>query len=583
MDINGTDAGETIDGTPNADLIRALAGNDTINAGAGNDRVDAGAGQDIVRGGAGNDQLSGGFGDGSTDYLYGEDGDDTLYAGQFGFGLGTGGTIFMYGGNGNDIFETEADLGLFTIWFDGGAGDDRYAVTAEDAGRITEAANGGRDTIVFISSLTNTSASLTFRMPNNVEDIILSGTLNPFGAIGNSEANGMFGNAAANILYGEGGDDQLFGRAGQDILVGGAGNDTLDGRSSAAEADSLYGGVGNDSYIVDNAGDIIFEDANAGYDNAFVGISGGGYYMFSNLEGATIFDNSGTTFVVGNALNNSISGANGGELILGGAGDDQIYGNLGNDTLFGESGIDSIYGGDGVDYLAAGIGNDYLDGENGADALYGEDGNDTLIGGADFVTDILVGGAGDDILRGASGLGDYDLMDGGAGNDTYYVDTPDDLTFEAVGGGTDTVRANITGAGYYLFANADNLILEGSTPFGVGNELANTLTGNAIGNYLLGGAGDDVLNGMGGNDVLFGQAGADTFRFSGVVGQDVIGDFQRGSDRIDVSQYFNNFTAVASRLGVNNGTSFIDLGGGNLIVINNVAELSAADFIFGFG
>ena len=58
-------------------------------------------------------------------------------------------------------------------------------------------------------------------------------------------------------------------------------------------------------------------------------------------------------------------------------------------------------------------------------------------------------------MRGNSGLGDYDLMDGGAGNDIYYVDTPDDLTFEAVGGGADTVYANINGAGYYLYANVE--------------------------------------------------------------------------------------------------------------------------------
>lgn len=94
-----------------------------------------------------------------------------------------------------------------------------------------------------------------------------------------------------------------------------------------------------------------------------------------------------------------------------------------------------------------------LDGGVDADALYGEDGDDTLIGGLSFSTDILVGGAGNDVLRGDSGLGDYDLMDGSAGHDSYYVDTPDDLTFEAATGGTGTVHATIDGAGYYLCAH----------------------------------------------------------------------------------------------------------------------------------
>jgi len=106
-----------------------------------------------------------------------------------------------------------------------------------------------------------------------------------------------------------------------------------------------------------------------------------------------------------------------------------------------------------------------------ADALYGEDGNDTLYGGTDFQTDILVGGNGNDVLHGDSGLGDYDLMDGGAGDDIYYVDTPADLTFEAAADGNDTVYANISGAGYYLYANVENLVLLGTTPYGVGNEL----------------------------------------------------------------------------------------------------------------
>ncbi|RYY35017.1 MAG: calcium-binding protein, partial [Sphingomonadales bacterium] len=262
-----------------------------------------------------------------------------------------------------------------------------------------------------------------------------------------------------------------------------------------------------------------------------------------------------------------------------------VRGGGGVDSLFGEVGNDQLFGDAGIDYLVGGAGNDTLDGGADADALYGEDGDDTLIGGSGFATDILVGGAGNDILRGDSGLGDYDRMDGGAGDDSYYVDTPNDLTLEAVGGGTDTVYATINGAGYTLNANVENLVLGGTTPFGVGNDLNNRITGSASANWLLGGAGNDTLNGGAGNDVLFGEAGADTFVFTRGTGGDVIGDFVAGTDRIDLSAYGLSWQTVINSMHENGGTTAIDLGNGDFIVLNGVARsaLSQSDFILSAG
>jgi Ca2+-binding RTX toxin-like protein len=193
------------------------------------------------------------------------------------------------------------------------------------------------------------------------------------------------------------------------------------------------------------------------------------------------------------------------------------------------------------------------------------------------------GCAGDDVLHGDSGLGDYDYLYGNAGDDAFYVDTPADLVFEQAGEGTDTVYASIAGGGYYLYENIENLVLLGNTPFGVGNGLDNRLTGNAIGNYLLGGAGNDVLNGKGGNDVLFGEAGTDIFVFERGTGGDVIGDFAAGADRIDLSAFgFITFAQVQGTLGQNGGDSFLNLGGGDFVVLNGVAlsSLGAGDFLF---
>ncbi len=400
-------------------------------------------------------------------------------------------------------------------------------------------------------------------------------------ARGGSDSDHIIGNAAANRIEGGDGFDDLFGGDGDDTLDGGNGDDTLDG---GAGSNTLAGGFGSDTYRVTGQGDVIFEAADDGIDTVF---ATGNYYLWDGIELLMLLEtDTGTRdfFGVGNGLDNLIFGNSGNNLLLGGAGNDEISGDLGNDALFGEAGNDVLNGDAGIDYLAGGEGNDTIDGGADADALYGEAGGDELIGGSSFDTDILVGGAGDDTLNGSSGLGDYDLMDGGSGDDLYFVDTPADLTFEAAGGGSDRVVADIAGAGYYLYPHVENLLLRGATTFGVGNDLANFLGAEAGTQWLLGGGGNDSLDGGAGNDVLFGEAGADVFVFVGASGADVIGDFQPGADRIrligvpivDFAQLRNGFVE-------NGGTTAINLGDGNFIVLNGVANsaLSAGDFVFG--
>jgi len=84
----------------------------------------------------------------------------------------------------------------------------------------------------------------------------------------------------------------------------------------------------------------------------------------------------GVDVKVGNGLDNTISGGNGG---------DTLYGAGGNDTLNGNNGVDAIYGQ---------VGNDTLNGDSSGDTLYGGSGDDFLIGGGG--TDELWGGSGND-------------------------------------------------------------------------------------------------------------------------------------------------------------------------------------------
>jgi Ca2+-binding RTX toxin-like protein len=175
-------------------------------------------------------------------------------------------------------------------------------------------------------------------------------------------------------------------------------------------------------------------------------------------------------------------------------------------------------------------------------------------------------------------------MYGGPYDDTFNASQQVDWVFESPGEGTDTVIADSPN-GYYLYANVENLSLIGTTPFGVGNELANLITGNAIANVLLGGAGNDTLGGGAGQDLLWGEAGADVFRFSKGTGLDIVADFQVGVDRLDLSAFgLGSLADVKARMvqvGADISLSLPD-GADTVILIGvSLGSLTDADLILG--
>lgn len=294
-----------------------------------------------------------------------------------------------------------------------------------------------------------------------------------------------------------------------------------------------------------------------------------------------LFSNGDASFtIVAPPPSNEIAGNDNPNTIMGREGNDTILGLGGNDILYSFAGDDQMDGGAGIDFLAGGEGNDTLRGGLDPDQIFGEAGDDSIVGGPDFVFDLMVGGEGADTIDGRSGNGDFDYLYGGDGNDLFMVDTPDDLVFEFAGGGNDTVHADIVGAGYYLYAEIEDLVLLGATPFGVGNELANRLTGSDAPNWLLGGAGADTLNGKGGGDVLFGEGGADSFVFERGTGGDVIGDFVSGVDRIVLSGFdFANAASVLAAFKVVGGDSAINLGQGDFVVLVGVTSIAQSDIV----
>ncbi|MEO1249717.1 MAG: hypothetical protein AAFW76_07740, partial [Pseudomonadota bacterium] len=231
------------------------------------------------------------------------------------------------------------------------------------------------------------------------------------------------------------------------------------------------------------------------------------------------------------------------------------------DRLDGTDGADLLHGLGARDILIGMDGDDTLQGDAGGDLLLGGNGNDLIFGGLDG--DHVNGDVGDDTLVGGAGS---DSLRGGGGLDMAVFDDPfDSVTFSF---NTSILRVHHGTTIDVVFDDVENLIFDDTSydfaelaaiaePYihlrqGVwfaewihGNALAERIEaggGNDVvragdnDDILLGQEGDDTLAGELGDDTLIGGEGADTYWIRAGKwgeGDDVIADFERGSDAID--------------------------------------------------
>ena len=357
----------------------------------------------------------------------------------------------------------------------GGLGNDSYIVNL--AGDIvTEKFNAGIDTV---------KSSVTYALPGQVENLTLIGTANINGN-GNALANVITGNAANNTLNGGVGADTAIGGLGNDIyfvdntndtvtensnegidkinsgftytlpdnvedltltgtaIINGTGNglaNILLGNSAAnvldglSGADTLRGGTGDDTYIIDNIGDTITENANAGIDTVNSSIT---YTLKSNIEHLIL---SGTAAIngTGNVLANTITGNAAANLLNGATGADTLIGGLGDDIYTIDNAGDIIVENlnEGIDRVNSSV--SYVLSDNVenitliASSAINATGNgiaNTIVGNS--ASNQLIGGGGDDILNGAAG---NNTLTGGTGKDYFQFKTVDHIT----GGRIDTI------------------------------------------------------------------------------------------------------------------------------------------------
>ena len=307
---------------------------------------------------------------------------------------------------------------------------------------------------------------------------------------------------------GTAGNDWVKGGTGNDDLSGGMGDDYLNGGTGA---DLLGGGRGNDTYVVDNVGDVIAEFLNQGIDTVESSIA---WTLKNHLENLTL---TGTTAIngTGNNLNNIITGNTGNNVLNGGAGADTLIGGAGNDSYYVDNTADSITENlnQGTDIvfstvtytLTTNVENLTLQGTTAINGT-GNNLNNSITGNT--ADNVLTGGLGNDTLTGNAGA---DTLIGGLGNDSLYLGLNDNVVDNVnyvLGDATDTVYQFVRGVGgdklnFTGIANFDVITSGTSTLVRVGDGIGGN-TGFGTGQLLVTLSGTSGFTSANANFNLFG-------------------------------------------------------------------------------
>jgi hypothetical protein len=552
--------------------------------------------------------IDGGYGD---DIIYGSVNADTIM-----------------GGGGNDTLNL-------------GKGSDTYLVTGNVAGGWssfqgydTYADNGtsGTDTIKALGDGNVDVGFKRFDASCGIEVIDASGAKGTVRLLGDDAANLLdFRNTkfiGTNIVIDGGyGDDIIYGSANADTIMGGGGNDTLNlgkGSDTYLVTGNVAGGwssfQGYDTYADDGTSgtdtikalgdgnvDIGFKKFDTSCGIEIVDASGAkGTVRLLGDDGANVLDFRTTKFIGTNIV------------IDGGYGDDSISGSANADTIIGGGGNDSLNGSTGSDtYIITGNMAGGWSSFQGYD-LYadnGTTGTDTIKALGDGNVDIGLKkfdtSCGIEIIDGSGAKGTVRLVGDTAANVLDFRTT----TF---------LGTNIIIDGDYGNDIISGSIGKDNIRGGEGNDI---VIGNAGADTLNGGNGNDLIMDNRGNDLLVGEAGKDRFvlgytdhstvdLWGGNVGATgdattdcftllnsktgldmsaIIHDFERGKDRIDLTQLRD---ADNNALGLDdlvitttNGNTTVSFASGihtiaggavnvQMVLQGVTSTLNAADFAF---
>ncbi|RZT06067.1 Hemolysin-type calcium-binding repeat-containing protein [Duganella sp. CF402] len=538
VNVTGNALDNLITGNAAANTLAGGAGNDTLDGGAGADKLNGGLGNDLYLVGEAGDVVTENLGEGTdtvkttlASYTLGANLENLQYTGNAAF-TGTGNALDniiiggskdnkLDGGAGNDSLSGGAGNDSLI----GGLGNDSFTASA---GKDTLDGGDGNDVLQDLGKFSD----YTFARPNATDTTLTD-----------KAGNQLTVRSVENFAFSDGnrpladlqfnlpsvGNDSLTGTAGADSLNGGLGNDTL------------LGDEGDDIYVVDNPNDVVQEFGIGDHDVTQVAFTAAGSYQLTFWVEDGIVTSPGTLAVgiVGNELDNLLTGNAGANPLSGGRGNDTLDGGAGADKLIG--GVDDdvyvvdnsgdtvtenlwegrdtvrtslatytlganveelrytgtaaftgtgnaddnvLVGGNNGNKLDGGAGQDRLTGGDGADSLTGGAGNDTFTGTAG--KDTVDGGADEDTLTLSGNVADYTVTRSSA-TDTVLADQ---------NGNTVTVR-NVE---VFSFADGDKSLA------GIQYNIASPFN-----DALKGTDGDDLLNGLGGADTMSGGLGSDTY------------------------------------------------------------------------
>ena len=205
----------------------------------------------------------------------------------------------------------------------------------------------------------------------------------------------------------------------------------------------MAGGAGDDTYFVDNVGDVVTELTGQGIDTIYAGVNftlgdtGNGANVENVvLYGAatTVTGNSLDNQLIGNALNNTLGGGVGNDFIDGGTGADAMTGGMGDDVyvvdIAGDSVIEAAGSGTGggIDTVQSSISFDLASRPDVENVILTGTANINATGNG--LNNVLTGNAGNNIMA------------GGAGSDTYQFGqgSGSDTIVESAAAGTDLLQ-----------------------------------------------------------------------------------------------------------------------------------------------